>query len=140
MEYSRYIFDTFGRVEEGQKPRFVTMQEIAINESGNAINENGDAIKSSDEREPIAIEQGERKTTFLSIVDMSKISLVSTTEYFDDGKGQQAEISGFCLIQNQMNLFPVNQYSADGSNNVFFFDDKEYSFLDFYEFISTLIS
>jgi hypothetical protein len=93
MEYSRYIFDTFGRVEEGQKPRFVTMQEIAINESG-------DAIKSPDEREPIAIEKGERKTTFLSIVDMSKISLVSTTEYFDDGKGQQAEISGFCLIQN----------------------------------------
>lgn len=133
MEYSRYIFDTFGRVEEGQKPRFVTMTEIAINESG-------DAIKSPDEREPIAIEQGERKTTFLSIVDMSKISLVSTTEYFDDGKGQQAEISGFCLIQNQMNLFPVNQYSADGSNNLFFFDGMEYPFLDFYEFISTLIS
>jgi hypothetical protein len=137
MEYSRYIFETFGRVEEGQKPRFVTMQEIVFNEGGDAI-KSPDA--ESETKEPIAIEKGGRKTTFLSIVDMSKISLVSTTEYFDDGKGQQAEISGFCLIQNQMNLFPVNQYSGDGSNNVFFFDEMEYSFLDFYEFISTLIS
>lgn len=133
MEYSRYIFETFGQIEDGQKPRFVTMQEIAINESG-------DAIKSPDAREPIAIEKGGRKTTFLSIVDMSKISLVSTTEYIENDKGQYAEISGFCLIQNQMNLFPVNQYSADGSNNLFFFGETEYSFLDFYAFISTLIS
>ena len=125
MEYLSYNFETFGRVNVGEKPRFVTMQEIAINKSGDGIDEP-------------KIEQ--RKTTFLSIVDMSKISLVSTTEFFENDKGQYAEISGFCLIQNQMNLFPVNQYSTDGSNNVFFFDEIEYSFLDFYAFISTLIS
>lgn len=120
MTQTEYGFNTFGKVAPDTNPRFLEIRELeTISEDGRVVQQN---------------------VKFLSIVDMSKISLVATTDYFQKESGIEAEINGFCMLNGYLNLLPVNRYSTDGQSNTFFVNGEESDFDSVYQYLATLVS
>lgn len=120
MTTIEYGFDTFGRVAPDTNPRFLTIRELESTFDGDRL--------------------VSQKMKFLSVVDMSKVSLVATTDYFQKGENIEAEINGFCMLNGYLNFLPVNRYSTDGEPNTFFIDGGESDFESVYQFLASLIS
>lgn len=123
-QFIEYTIEPFGKPPESTPQRFFTIGERVI-----LTDENG---------EKIGI-----KETFLSIVDMSKISLVSITDFHQKRNDQYAQINGVLLINGQLNLLPINRYSLVDEtifDNRFFIEGEQVDFFAMYEYLTTLIS